>query len=91
MVLAHDLVMHCGAEACGCGRVCLVFFVCPYVYVRMRVCVCVCVCVCFVNYAGADIITRAGAEYFDSQTPGPFGDSWHTREGTSAGNPDGPW
>lgn len=24
-------------------------------------------------------------------TSGPFGDGWHTREGSSAGNPDGPW
>ena len=31
------------------------------------------------------------AEYFDASSPGPFNDSWHTKEGTSAGNAGGPW
>jgi transglutaminase-like putative cysteine protease len=31
------------------------------------------------------------AEFYDPLSPGPFGDFWHTREGSSAGNPDGPW
>ena len=30
-------------------------------------------------------------EYYDASTAGPFGDGWHTREGPSAGNADGPW
>ena len=30
-------------------------------------------------------------EFFDPTSPGPFGDGWHTREGVSAGNRDGPW
>ena len=31
------------------------------------------------------------AEFFDASSPGPFLDSWHTKEGTSAGNAGGPW
>lgn len=31
------------------------------------------------------------AEFYDPASTGPFGDGWHTREGTAAGNPDGPW
>jgi hypothetical protein len=30
-------------------------------------------------------------EYFDPSAPGPFGDSWHTKEGVSYGNAGGPW
>lgn len=30
-------------------------------------------------------------EFWTDETSGPFGDGWHTREGTSNGNPDGPW
>ena len=30
-------------------------------------------------------------EYWDGASPGPFGDFWHTKEGTSAGNEGGPW
>lgn len=30
-------------------------------------------------------------EWLDTAAPGPFGDGWHTREGVSAGNKDGPW
>lgn len=30
-------------------------------------------------------------EIYDPTSPGPFGDSWHTREGTSRGNAGGPW
>jgi len=30
-------------------------------------------------------------EYYDSTFPGPFNNSWHTKEGTSAGNAGGPW
>lgn len=31
-------------------------------------------------------------EFYDPVTsPGPFGTGWHTREGSSAGNADGPW
>lgn len=30
-------------------------------------------------------------EVRDWTSPGPFGTFWHTREGASAGNPDGPW
>ena len=30
-------------------------------------------------------------EYFSASSPGPFGDAWHTKEGTSAGNEGGPW
>jgi hypothetical protein len=31
------------------------------------------------------------AEFWDGATPGPFGDGWHTKEGTSTGNEGGPW
>lgn len=33
------------------------------------------------------------AEFYEPTDVGssPFGDGWHTREGSSAGNPDGPW
>jgi hypothetical protein len=31
------------------------------------------------------------AEIWDGSSAGPFGDSWHTREGVSRGNEDGPW
>jgi hypothetical protein len=31
------------------------------------------------------------AEFFDPSSPGPFGDNWHTKEGTSLGNEGGPW
>jgi hypothetical protein len=31
------------------------------------------------------------SEFFDPAAPGPFGDHWHTKEGTSAGNAGGPW
>jgi len=31
------------------------------------------------------------AEFFDPSSPGPFGDFWHTKEGTSLGNEGGPW
>lgn len=30
-------------------------------------------------------------EFWDDATPGPFGDFWHTKEGTSVGNEGGPW
>eukprot|EP00698_Gefionella_okellyi_P005099 TRINITY_DN14681_c0_g1_i1.p1 TRINITY_DN14681_c0_g1~~TRINITY_DN14681_c0_g1_i1.p1 ORF type:complete len:413 (-),score=53.46 TRINITY_DN14681_c0_g1_i1:58-1296(-) len=30
-------------------------------------------------------------EFYDGTNAGPFGDYWHTREGVSLGNPDGPW
>ena len=30
-------------------------------------------------------------EFWDGASPGPFGDFWHTKEGTSAGNEGGPW
>jgi len=30
-------------------------------------------------------------EYWDGSVAGPFGDFWHTKEGTSAGNTGGPW
>mmetsp|Transcript_20848 Transcript_20848/g.49481 ORF Transcript_20848/g.49481 Transcript_20848/m.49481 type:complete len:352 (+) Transcript_20848:1-1056(+) len=30
-------------------------------------------------------------EFFDPSDPGPFGDFWHTKEGTSQGNTGGPW
>lgn len=33
----------------------------------------------------------SGTEVRDWSSPGPFGTYWHTREGASAGNPDGPW
>ena len=35
--------------------------------------------------------SRPDREYFDASDPGPFGDSWHTKEGESAGNTGGPW
>lgn len=31
------------------------------------------------------------AEFWDGASPGPFGDNWHTKEGTSTGNEGGPW
>jgi hypothetical protein len=31
------------------------------------------------------------AEFYDPATPGPFGDFWHTKEGTSLGNEGGPF
>lgn len=30
-------------------------------------------------------------EGYDSSSPGPFGDNWHTKEGVSYGNTGGPW
>ena len=33
----------------------------------------------------------AGAEFYDPLAPGPFANSWHTKEGTSRGNEGGPW
>ena len=30
-------------------------------------------------------------EFWDGSDPGPFGDGWHTKEGTSRGNEGGPW
>jgi len=30
-------------------------------------------------------------EFYDPTSKGPFGDYWHTKEGTSAGNAGGPW
>ena len=30
-------------------------------------------------------------EFWDGENPGPFGDSWHTKEGVSHGNAGGPW
>lgn len=30
-------------------------------------------------------------EFYDPANPGPFGDGWHTREGVSTGNKNGPW
>jgi len=30
-------------------------------------------------------------EFYDPASPGPFGDYWHTKEGTSKGNEGGPW
>ncbi len=29
--------------------------------------------------------------YDDKSASGPFGDSWHTKEGVSKGNEGGPW
>lgn len=31
------------------------------------------------------------AEFYDPSDPGPFGNFWHTKEGTSKGNEGGPW
>ena len=31
------------------------------------------------------------AEFYDASSIGPFGDFWHTKEGTSKGNEGGPW
>jgi hypothetical protein len=31
------------------------------------------------------------SEYYDPSAAGPFGDYWHTKEGTSYGNEGGPW
>ena len=30
-------------------------------------------------------------EFYDPSSPGPFNNSWHTKEGTSGGNRGGPW
>jgi hypothetical protein len=30
-------------------------------------------------------------EFYDPTVPSPFGDGWHTKEGTSSGNEGGPW
>jgi hypothetical protein len=38
-----------------------------------------------------DTLRNSWVEFFDPSDPGPFGDSWHTKEGVSKGNAGGPW